>query len=432
MQRNSPMTPAAWPPALALFLASLLAAPPAPAQPADGLPPPPDYRGEIRRGADGHLSATPATPTASAAAPAAPTMIVGPGERVASIDEAARLARDGEIIEIRPGVYGGQPAVWTQDRLVIRGGGGERPVMLGDGQNAEGKGIWVVRGGEVLIENIEFRGARVPQSNGAGIRFEKGRLTVRGCRFADNEMGILTANFPEQALAVIDSEFSAPPHTAGDLHHLLYVGAIGKFVLRGSRFSGGYLGHLVKSRARENHVLYNMLIDGEGGRASYELEFPNGGLAFVIGNAIGQSATTDNPAIIAYGAEGPRWPDNALYLAHNTLVNDRFGGDFLRVWNEKFPAGIDIWQINNLLVGDGNFFPPAQGRVDGNRRAQRTDLIPIGDTPLRPTSQSPLRGSVRPPGSARGVDLLPTAEFSYPAGSRPLRASSALTPGAFQ
>lgn len=358
-------------------------------------------------------------------------MVVGPGERITTVGEAARLARDGEVIEIRPGTYRGQPAVWTQDRLVIRGSG-ERPVMLADGRHAEGKGIWVVRGGEVRIENIEFRGARVPAGNGAGIRFERGRLTVHGCRFTDNEMGILTANFSEQTLAVSDSEFGEAPHHAGQLHHLLYVGAIGKFVLRGSRFSGGYLGHLVKSRARESHVLYNMLVDGEAGKASYELEFPNGGLVYVLGNAIGQSTGTDNPAIVAYGAEGQRWPENALYLAHNTLVNDHFAGDFLRLWAEKFPAGIEVWQINNLLVGDGNFFRPAQGRVEGNQSARRADLIEVGGTPLRLNSQSPLRGSVRPPGSVRGIELLPAAEFSYPVGSRPLRVGSMLSPGAFQ
>ena len=135
------------------------------------------------------------------------------------------------------------------------------------------------------------------------------------------------------------------------MHHLLYVGAIGKFVLRGSRFQNGYLGHLVKSRARENHVLYNMLADGNEGRASYELEFPNGGVAYVIGNVIGQSAGTDNPSIISYGAEGQRWPENALYLVHNTLVNDMHAGSFLTVQNEKFPAGIEVWAINNLTVG---------------------------------------------------------------------------------
>ncbi len=414
---------------IAALLLAALASHPLGAQSADGLPPPPDYRGEIRRGADGRLGVVPAESVSMPGADAQATMVVGPGERIATIGEAARLARDGEVIEIRPGTYRGQPAVWTQNRLLIRGSG-ERPVMLGG--NAEGKGIWVVRGGQVRIENIEFRGARVADFNGAGIRFEKGQLSVHGCRFVDNEMGLLTNNLASQTLEISDSEFADAPHHPGDLHHLLYVGAIGKFVLRGSRFSGGHLGHLVKSRARESHVLYNLLVDGKEGKASYELEFPNGGLVYVLGNAIGQSAGTDNPALVSYGAEGQRWADNALYLAHNTLVNDHFAGDFLRLWADKFAAGIEVWQINNLLVGDGNFFPPAQGRVEGNRRVRRAELIEIAGTPLRLTSQSPLRGSVRPPGSVRGVDLLPAAEFSYPLGSRPLRVGSGLAPGAFQ
>jgi hypothetical protein len=323
---------------------------PATAEPADGLPPPPDYRGEIRRDSAGRLAIEAVAVDKSLPGPAAKaTMVVGPGERIVSISEAARLARDGEVIEIRPGTYRDQPAVWTQNRLLIRGSG-DRPVMLGG--DAEGKGIWVVRGGQVRIENIEFRGARVAHFNGAGIRFEKGQLSIDRCRFVDNEMGILTGNQASLTLEISDSDFADAPHHPGDLHHLLYVGAIGKFVLRGSRFSGGHLGHLVKSRARESHVLYNMLVDGKDGKASYELEFPNGGVAYVIGNAIGQSAGTDNPALIAYGSEGPRWPDNALYLAHNTLVNDRHAGDFLQVRAEKFPAGIEIWQLNNLLVGD--------------------------------------------------------------------------------
>ncbi|WP_226471003.1 hypothetical protein [Dechloromonas denitrificans] len=416
------------------MLTSLLAGS-ALAQGADQLPLAPDYVGEIRRSADGKLIAVPASEAAagrrSGDGPAPATMVVGSGEKVTTLSEAARLARDGEVIEIRPGNYRGQPAIWTQNNLLIRAAG-ERPVMLADGKSAEGKAIWVVRGGKIRIENIEFRGARVPDGNGAGIRFEKGQLTIHGCRFVDNEMGVLTANSASQTLVVADSEFGDAPRHAGALHHLLYVGAIGKFTLSGSRFFNGYLGHLVKSRARENHVLYNMLADGAGGRASYELEFPNGGVAYVIGNVIAQSAETDNPSLLAYGAEGPRWPDNALYVAHNTLVNDKHAGNFLAVWAEKFPAGIDIWAINNLTVGNGNLFRPAQGRFEGNLAALRGELIEYGGLPLRLTNPSPLRGTVRLPGSVGGVNLLPSAEFTYPVGSRPIRLSNVLSPGAFQ
>lgn len=396
------------------------------------LPESPVYRGEIRRAADGTLevqaaSARPASMLASAPA----TMVVGPLEKISSITEAARRARDGDIIEIHPGDYRGQVAVWTQNRLVLRGVG-ERPVMSADGQDAEGKAIWVIRGGQVRVENIEFRGARVASGNGAGIRFERGHLVVERCAFIDNEMGILTANSPDMTLEVSASEFAAAPHTPGDLHHLLYVGAIGRFVLSGSRFEQGYLGHLVKSRARENDVRYNLLVDGKAGRASYELEFPNGGVAYVVGNVIGQSAASENPVLVTYGAEGPRWPENALFLAHNTLLNDFHAGAYLKLWDEKFPDGIESWVINNLTVGYGDLFPPVQGRFEGNKTAPRRDLLDYGGLPLRLNTVSPLRGSVRIPGQARGVNLLPDAEFTFPVGKRPIHLINSLAPGAFQ
>jgi len=400
----------------------------------ENLPELSSYKGEIRRGTDGKLEVetTKASAQSGATLPSDPaTMVVGPQEKITTITEAAKRARDGDIIEIRPGEYRGQPAIWTQNKLVIRGSG-VRPVMIADGKDAEGKAIWVVRGGNVRIENIEFRGARVASGNGAGIRFERGHLTIHRCAFFDNEMGILTANFPEMTLEVSDSEFAAAPHHAGDLHHLLYVGAIGRFELSGSRFEQAYLGHLVKSRARENHVRYNLLVDGPDGRASYELEFPNGGVAYVVGNVIGQSAGTDNPVLVSYGAEGTRWPENAIFLAHNTLLNDFHAGTFLKVWNEKFPAGIETWVINNLTVGYGDLFPPVQGRFEGNKSVLRRDLLDYGGLSLRLNSGSPLRGSVRIPGHAGGVNLLPDAEFIFPLGKRPIHLGNSLAPGAFQ
>ena len=106
-------------------------------------------------------------------------------------------------------------------------------------------------------------------------------------------MGILTGNSPDLTLEISDSEFADAARHQVDLHHLLYVGAIGRFVLTGSRFSNGYRGHLVKSRARENYVRYNLLADGTGGRASYELELANGGTAYVVGNVFQKSDTAD-------------------------------------------------------------------------------------------------------------------------------------------
>ena len=151
---------------------------------------------------------------------------------------------------IRPGTYKGDVASWPQKSLEIRGFGG-RPVLAANGQNAEGKAIWVIQNGNFKIENIEFRDATVSDGNGAGIRFEQGQLEVRDCIFENNQNGILTANFEDAELRVLNSVFSQAPRDTTALHHLLYVGRIKSLVVEGSRFHQGYQGHLLKSRARK-------------------------------------------------------------------------------------------------------------------------------------------------------------------------------------
>ena len=209
--------------------------------------------------------------------------------------QAIGQAADGDVIELLPGEHRAQVAVLVQRRLTLRGAaGGSRPVLLAAGLSAEGKAILVVRGGSVQVENIEFRGARVADHNGAGIRFESGRLWVRNCAFFDNQNGILAGNVHDAELTVENSAFGQAP-VSTRLPHLIYVGHIARFVLQGSHLSGGQRGHLVKSRARINEVRYNHLVDGADGRAAYELEFPNGGNATVVGNVIAQSEHSSNP-----------------------------------------------------------------------------------------------------------------------------------------
>jgi hypothetical protein len=415
------------------------------------LPAPPAEMGLLRRNAEGRIEVLREPPTtagmgSSAAAGGSPasrstgprepvasgrTLVVGPRQAIQSITEAARIAQDGDTIEILPGEYRRQAVVWLQKRLTVRGRG-QRPLLVADGDSAEGKALWVVRNADMLIENIEFRGTRVPAGNGAGIRLERGRLRVVGCGFFDNEMGILTGNIADTVLEVEDSQFGEAPTHAGGLHHLLYAGAIARLSVSGSRFGQGFLGHLIKSRARESWIRYNLIVDGAGGRASYELEFPNGGLAWVIGNIIGQSATTDNRDLVSYGAEGQRWPENALYLVHNTLVDDRLDGRFLRFWADRLPPASEVWAINNLLVGPRAFTPQAAGRHEGNQKVDRALLL-APDGPLYALPQnSLLRGQARHPGVVGEQSLAPTAEFRPPLGKRPLPAGKALTAGALQ
>jgi hypothetical protein len=283
----------------------------------------------------------------------ADTLRVGPGEKITRISVAARLAKDNDTIEILPGEYRGDVAVWQQKTLTIRGIG-QRPVLVADGKSAEGKAIWVIRNGDIRIENIEFRGTRVPFGNGAGIRFERGKLTVSNCTFIDNQTGILAGNDSTSELFIENSLFSDAPRQEHSLPHLLYVGRIHHFSITGSRFENGYRGHLIKSRARHSEIRYNLIHDGPDGAASYEIDLPNGGIAQIIGNVVGQSKKTKNPIVISYGAEGDVWPINELYLIHNTLISDYLAGAwFLRIPQEHFPNQPKVLAINNLTIGLG-------------------------------------------------------------------------------
>ncbi len=183
---------------------------------------------------------------------------------VQKISDAARVAKDGDIVEIASGEWRGDAAVWGQKNLTIRGVG-ERPVLIADGKSAEGKAIWVIRDGDFVVENVEFRGARVPDANGAGIRFEAGKLKVVGCVFRDNEMGLLTANNSAARLIVENSEFAEAAKLETSLSHLLYVGRIESLHVTGSRFHKGYRGHLIKSRARSSDIRYSLILDGPTG-----------------------------------------------------------------------------------------------------------------------------------------------------------------------
>lgn len=375
----------------------------------------------------------------AAASASAATLVVGTDAPLATLADAVRQAHDGDTILVRSGEYRGDVALIEQKRLTIRGIG-QRAVFIADGRDVEGKAMLVVRDGDIEIENLEFRGARVPDGNGAAIRFEQGRLLLRRCAFFDNQNGVLTANFAAAELIIEDSEFAQAPQVASPLPHLLYVGRIASLKVSGSRFHQGHVGHLLKSRARRTELAYNLIVDGADGRASYEVDLPNGGDALLLGNVIGQSAHSENPVLVAYGAEGNAWPHSRLRLAHNTLVNDGLRPAwFLRVWSERLPPHTRVQAFNNLSVGVGVFAPAAAGGLAhnaadfvGNAAATRAMLAAVDTQDFALAPGSKLRGTGVDASTAFAGELAPRFEFTLPVGTRALAPPLRWSPGALQ
>lgn len=339
--------------------------------------------------------------------------------------EAARLAREGDIVEIEAGDYVADVAVWRQRSLTLRGVNG-RPRLIASGAAADEKGIWVIRGDDVLVENVEFIGARVPDLNGAGIRSEGRRLVVRRCRFADNENGILGGR-DDSDLEIHNSEFEY--NGAGDGYsHNIYVSGR-RVVVHGNYIARSRVGQLLKSRATTTFVLYNRL-SGEDGTSSYELEFPDGGTAFVIGNLIEQGTRTENWKIVEFGAEGYKFAKNELYLSHNTLVNDRtLGGVFVFA----APGEARVTAINNVSVGRGAWQLHVPAQLVGNVVAGRNDFVDPERFDYRLRRASRVIDSAKDTAQiAASFPLRPAEEYVHPATTRMLLAEEHRNPGAFQ
>jgi hypothetical protein len=353
----------------------------------------------------------------------AATLSVGPNERLKLPSQAANEARDGDTVEIAAGLYRGDAAVWEASNLTIRGVGG-RAHLESNGVTAEGKAIWVVKGRNTVIENMEFSGAAVPDANGAGIRHEGVGLRIVNSRFHHNEMGVLTSNNPNNEVVIEHSEFDHSIRADGDVAHNIYIGNIKSFTLRFSYIHETTVGHNVKSRARENFVLYNRIADELDGSSSYAIDIPWGGPTFVIGNVIQKGPRAENNTLIAYAAEGTENENQELYVINNTMISQVTSGTFVRAYAPPSRSLI----VNNIMVGSGSVDAPG---ADHNLRARSIRFADRAGGDYHVTDSRARDAGVNP-GEARGRSLAPKFEYVHPLGFRPRRQDAALDLGAFE
>jgi hypothetical protein len=357
---------------------------------------------------------------------------VGPDKPYRTVRAAAQAAHDGDVVEVDAGLYPADVASWPQDGLVVRAVGG-RAHLRADGAAEAGKGIWVVSGADLTFEGFEFSGAQVPDGNGAGIRAQGGgRLVVRDCVFHDNQNGILGG---ADSLHVEASVFDRNGTGDGRTHNL-YVDHGGAFVLAWSHTHHAVVGHNVKSRALRNYIVYNRILDGSDGTASYSVDLPQGGPSILVGNVVQQGPSSSNAIVVAYAAESAANGGLDLYLAYNTLVNTRTaGGTFV-----SLRSGTTARFVGNIFYGPGTRWSSgASVTANANYDATALDNAPGFAAPqaydFRLTAASPgsiVDAGVDPGSAAGGFDLEPRFQYVHEAGREPRPIVGGLDVGAFE
>ncbi len=248
-----------------------------------------------------------------------------------------------------------------------------------------------------------------------GIRLEGLDLTVRHCWFHHNENGILCGEYHPSTVLIEYSEFGH--HGYGDGYsHNLYIGNIDSLIFRFNYSHHADVGHELKSRAWVNVIEYNRFSNEADGTASREIDLPNGGQAYLIGNVVQQGLQSENSNMVGYGLEGLSNPGpHELYAINNTLVNEKTVGSYFQM-----PGAAYFKAYNNVLAGGGSFMTSWPTNVDTLANVRNTSIAALQflDAPnydYRIDESSPAHNAGYPAGLAgSGYPLVAWYEYVHP------------------
>lgn len=189
-----------------------------------------------------------------------------------------------------------------------------------DGVPCQEKAALVLAGRSARIEGMVFSGIRVPDKNGAGIRLEKGDLTVSQSWFRDSEQGILGNDAPNNSIMIDKTTFTrlGTCEGSGGCAHSIYIGQYGSLTVTRSRFEQGTGGHYIKMRGARASITNNSFDDSRGRETNFMIDLPNGSTGQIAHNWFVQGGDKDNhSALIVIGATEKSRSSNGLTIESN-------------------------------------------------------------------------------------------------------------------
>ncbi|MEG3085908.1 right-handed parallel beta-helix repeat-containing protein [Sphingomonas sp. PB4P5] len=293
---------------------------------------------------------------ASAQQARAPFVIAETGQGYDTVDAAVNAVRMGTAtILIAPGVYR-QCTVQEGGRITFKAV--QPGTVIFDSVTCEDKAAFVLRGLEATVDGLVFRGMRVPDGNGAGIRTELGNLTVRNSTFLDSEEGILGGEPAAQKIVIDHSTFSGLGRCreTSECSHSLYLANKGSVTVTNSRFERGRGGHYVKLRAPHVSITDNSFDDTAGTRTNYMIDLSEGATGLIARNTMVQGRAKENwTGLIVVAAEARTYASTGLRIENNSatmmpgdthspaFVAD-YSGDQLALGANRLGAGIRAFE----------------------------------------------------------------------------------------
>ncbi len=283
----------------------------------------------------------------------APYTVTETGKSYSRLQDAVNAIGGGKgTISIAPGRYA-DCAVQSEGDVSFMAAQPGSTVF--DGDICEDKAALVFRGRSATVSGLVFQNMKSPYSgNGAGIRIERGNLTVAQSWFKDSQQGILSANDPTGRIVVDKSTFTrlGTCEFSAGCAHSIYIGHYGSLRVTRSRFEIGRGGHYLKSRSARVEIASNSFDDSQGKWSNYMIDLPAGSTGQVTNNWFVQGSDHENhSALIAIAAESHDNSADGLQIAGNdarlapsvdwtTVFVADWSGDRLAIGENRLGAGI--------------------------------------------------------------------------------------------
>lgn len=286
----------------------------------------------------------------AAAPPAAPYQVVETGRTYARLQDAVDAIGGGSgTIAITSGRHTDCAVQQAGSIRFVAQVTGE---AVFDGGACEGKGTLVLRGAATEVEGLVFANVRVADFNGAGIRLERGNLTVSQSWFRDSQQGILAGADTASTISIDKSTFTrlGTCEGPGGCAHSIYIGDYGALSVKRSRFEAGSGGHYVKNRSRSTIIEDCSFDDTAGDQTNYMIDLPGGSAGRIAGNWFVQGASKENhSAFITIAPEGRNYNSAGLVISGNDA---RFAAGLSR--NSTFVAN---WTSDPVQIGSNRLAP---------------------------------------------------------------------------
>lgn len=259
-----------------------------------------------------------ASPAVLMAQATAPYTHVETGRSYGRLQDAVDAIGDGRgTISIAPGRYSDCAVQEAGQIAYVASTAGS---ALFDGKVCEGKAALVLRGRAAEVSGLVFQHMAVGDGNGAGIRIEKGDLTVSQSWFRDSQQGILSAHDPQERIVIDKSTFTrlGTCEYSGGCAHGIYIGHIAELQVTRSRFEEGRGGHYLKSRSARVTIASSSFDDSKGRGTNYMIDLPAGSTGQITNNWFVQGPDKENHStFIAIAAESHENTADGLLITSN-------------------------------------------------------------------------------------------------------------------